>query len=152
MLVYRLTPKRFADDTSGEGARRKGGRWNPRGVPVHYTSSSASLAVLEFLIHVDPEDLPPVVLVTYEMPDALVEDYAGPLPKGWRKSPPPKKLVEIGGTWMKAGSALALRVPAVLFPDGPDTNILLNPRHSDFHKLKTISAVDFEFDQRLLEK
>jgi RES domain-containing protein len=31
---------------SGEGAAKSGGRWNSRGVPVVYTSSTKSLAAL----------------------------------------------------------------------------------------------------------
>ena len=45
-------------DLDGEGARLHGGRWNSVGTPVVYTSSTLALAVLEMLVHVDPEDLP----------------------------------------------------------------------------------------------
>jgi RES domain-containing protein len=48
----------------GEGARRYGGRWNQRGTAVVYASASASLAALEHLVHVDPEDAPPDLIPT----------------------------------------------------------------------------------------
>jgi len=152
MRLYRLTPKKYAGDTSGEGSKRKGGRWNPTGSPVHYTSSSAALAVLEFLVHVDPDCMPPMKLITYEIPDDLVVEFIGELPAGWQDSPPPKTLADAGAQWLESQETLALKVPAVLFPDGPDTNILVNPLHPDMHKLTTLTSIDFSFDQRLLDK
>ncbi len=39
--VWRLVTARYAETAfSGEGARRYGGRWNPKGVPVIYTAGS----------------------------------------------------------------------------------------------------------------
>jgi len=149
MLLYRIAHKKYATDASGEGARRKGGQWNPRGVSIHYTSSTAGLAILEVLVHVDPDDLPPVQLVTYELPNALVEDFKGKLPRDWFKVPSPPQLASAGEKWVNSGSSLALRVPATLFPNGPDMNVLINPNHPDINKLKTISIVDFGFDPRL---
>ena len=49
MTVYRFTHKKFAGELSGTGARLVGGRWNPVGVSVVYTSESISLALLEVL-------------------------------------------------------------------------------------------------------
>ncbi len=91
-------------------------------------------------------------LVTYQFPDEKVIDFAGALPKDWRKSPPPKKLAEIGKKWLDSKSSLALRVPAALFPEGPDSNIVVNPLHPDFPEMSTLKIEDFEFDQRFLEK
>ena len=54
--VWRLTqPHTAAFD--GTGARRYGGRWNPRGTAVVYTSATLSLAVMELLVHLDDDDL-----------------------------------------------------------------------------------------------
>lgn len=150
MFLYRLTPTKYASDTSGVGAKLKGGRWNPQGSPIHYTSSSAALAVLEFLVHVDVSELPPVSLITYQIPDELVAIFQQDLPADWKKSPPTKKLCALGKQWLDSQSSLALIVPAFLFPDGPDTNILVNPLHSDFIQMETVKTVKFEFDPRLL--
>jgi RES domain-containing protein len=153
MLLYRLTHRKFAADVSGEGAKRLGGRWNPPGWPVHYTSTSASLAVLEYLLHVDPEDLPPVVLVTYCLPDALVSEILpAPLPRTWRSVPAPARLAQIGRQWLESQRSLALRVPSVLFPDGPEYNVLVNPQHPASTEMTTLRSAPFTFDPRLFHK
>jgi len=46
--------KHAATAFSGEGAAKTGGRWNSRGVPVVYASSTKSLAALETLVHLNP--------------------------------------------------------------------------------------------------
>ena len=51
MIVYRLSREKYARDLSGEGARKAGGRWNSRGIPLVYTSQSISLCALEVAVH-----------------------------------------------------------------------------------------------------
>ena len=62
MIGYRVVRQRYAD-LSGEGARRFGGRFNPPGIPVVYTSQSIALAVLEVLVHLDKTEVPPDYVV-----------------------------------------------------------------------------------------
>lgn len=57
MLVWRLAIGRF-HEIDGEGARLYGGRWNSPGVPVVYAATHLSLALLEQLVHLNPEELP----------------------------------------------------------------------------------------------
>ena len=48
--VYRLIKERFtATPLSAEGARRLGGRWNPPGIGVLYTSASPELVLSQFI-------------------------------------------------------------------------------------------------------
>jgi len=42
----------------GEGARLYGARWNSPATAVLYAASHLSLAALEYLVHVDPDDAP----------------------------------------------------------------------------------------------
>jgi RES domain-containing protein len=60
MVGYRLVRKARASDAfNGEGARRFGGHWNPKNIPVVYGSESLSLALLEFRVNqggYDPDD------------------------------------------------------------------------------------------------
>ena len=47
-LLYRaINPVHAREPLSGEGARRHGGRFNPRGLPALYTSRSVMTAVRE---------------------------------------------------------------------------------------------------------
>jgi RES domain-containing protein len=51
-LFWRLDDKRFASTwDSGEGARLKGGRWSPVGMPTVYSSLDPSTAILEVAVH-----------------------------------------------------------------------------------------------------
>src|SRR6202050_4421164 len=66
MQVWRICRARFAGEAfSGEGARRFGGRWNSRGVPMVYCSSSLALAAIELFVHLEP-NLQPDDLVSIE--------------------------------------------------------------------------------------
>ena len=54
----------------GEGAYRYGGRWSSPGTRLVYTSEHQSLAMLEYFVHLDPEDAPDdLVLATADVPD-----------------------------------------------------------------------------------
>ena len=44
---------RIASAFAGEGARRYGGRWNHKGIPIVYAAGSLSLAALELLVHLE---------------------------------------------------------------------------------------------------
>ena len=72
ITAWRLCRDVFKDSAfDGDGARRYGGRWNPPGYPVVYTSGSLALAALEILVHVDLDLAPdnfvsfPVVLAAW---------------------------------------------------------------------------------------
>ena len=73
-VVWRITTARFAASAfSGEGARRYGGRWNPRGTPLIYTAESRALALLEMLVQDDPLRAR-YVLIPAHIPDDLPLD------------------------------------------------------------------------------
>lgn len=74
---------------TGEGAERAGGRWNSPGVPVVYASEHKSLAVLEMLVHLDPQEAVRYVTFRVEFDETLVERCpADRLPSGWRAEVP----------------------------------------------------------------
>lgn len=51
-LFWRLDDKRYAKTwDNGEGARLKGGRWSPVGVPAVYCSLDPATAILELAVH-----------------------------------------------------------------------------------------------------
>lgn len=152
MLVWRLSRKRHLDRVlECEGARRFGGRWNSKGVAVVYTSESLELALLEALVHLDVDALPKDYWqVCFDVDDGLIEGPPNRLPKGWDAPPPYLPRVQrIGDAWVKAGRALAMRVPASVLP--LRSNVLINPAHSDIGSLREVSRARLAWPRRLVE-
>jgi RES domain-containing protein len=136
---------------SGEGARRYGGRWNSRGVPMVYCSSSLALAAIELFVHLDPSQAPPdLVSVSATLPEgepartiALEE-----LPPDWQAETVATR--ELGDGWIRSASSLALRVPSV--PIRSDWNVLLNPLHPLIAEVQLDAPQPFVFDARMFER
>ena len=134
----------------GEGARLAGGRWNSEGVPAVYTSSTLSLAALEYLVHVDIEDVPDdLIAMQIEVPDdaQVAEVSVADLPADWNHQPRHPACVEIGDRWASDGGALALRVPSAVIPE--ESNYLINPAQHDAANVRVISSREFVFDPRV---
>jgi len=149
MKVWRLCRRRHAA-FDGEGARRAGGRWNRKGQAVVYASETLSLAALEMLVHCDPGLMPEdLVAIPADVSDAIrvrrLEE--SDLPRGWRRYPAPAALAEIGGDWIEGREAAVLSVPSCLVPR--ERNVLLNPAHPDFRRIRIGDAEPFSFDTRL---
>ncbi|WP_245292779.1 RES family NAD+ phosphorylase [Pararhizobium arenae] len=88
MRLWRLSGRQFARALDGGYGLHFDGRWNTVGHAVTYCATSPSLCVLEKLVHVeDPDLLPDLVMVTYELPDDTeIEDIAlSDLPADWRR-------------------------------------------------------------------
>jgi RES domain-containing protein len=135
----------------GEGARLFGGRWNSEGVPVVYTSSTLSLAALEYLVHVQIEDVPDdLVSLEIDVPDDVQVDgiAAFDLPDDWNQVEDHPACTDLGDAWSAEAEALALRVPSAIIPH--ESNVLLNPRHPDMARVSIIAVREFAFDPRLL--
>lgn len=160
MLVWRLTRQAHAqhskgDDAinhplSGEGARRYGGRWNHPGTALVYTSSSLSLAVLEYLVNLQVEDLPDdLVAVKIDAPDDLPRSQirVKRLPRNWRVFPAIEELKDIGTNWTRRNKTPVLIVPSVVIPS--ELNCLINPAHPQIARIKVASVKSFGLDTRL---
>lgn len=148
--AWRIVKERHADTAfSGEGAARYGGRWNSRGVPVVYASSSRALALLECLVHLNPPVLFRYVAIPAEFPDAIVErlDVSG-LPPEWRAEPPGRASQAAGDAWVREARSAVWSVPSVLVPG--ESNFLLNPAHPDFRRVTLGAPEPLSFDPRLL--
>jgi RES domain-containing protein len=158
MRLYRLGKTIYAKDLTGEGARIMGGRWSPPGISVIHTSQAASLAAMEFLVHLgNPRFIPrgAISMTVYDLADdaALYDLADDDLPGNWNDTPAPPELQAIGRKWATDGSCLALRLPSVPVPVGVEKNVLINPRHPDFAaKFKLVEIHPFEYDKRLLKK
>jgi len=149
LKVWRIC-KRAHADFDGEGARKAGGRWNPRGVAVVYASETLSLAALELLVHADPALLPDdLVAIEADVPETVRVRRIQPekLPRGWRRHPAPEALAGIGGDWVESLETAVLSVPSALVPR--EANFLLNPAHADFRKIRVGKPEPFDLDARL---
>jgi RES domain-containing protein len=134
----------------GEGARRYGSRWTPRGLPAVFTSATLSLAALERFVNTDA-DLEPMDLVTIavdiETNIAVETVTAADVPSDWRKYPAPPTLAMIGERWLRASTSAVLSVPSVVIPN--ERNFVLNPTHADFARLVINPSEPFSFDPRM---
>lgn len=145
MLVYRIAKKRFINDFSGKGAELAGGRWNLKGLPAIYTSSSLALCICETLVHTD-KDIPPqdMCFAEINIPDNLVSDE-------FFKTVFLDHSLNIGSTWLKESSSLAIKVPSAILPSvyTKDFNVIINPLHKDYSKIKIERIETISFDERL---
>jgi len=150
MVVYRISRRKFIRDLSGLGAKVHGGRWNPKGVSLVYTSESTALALLEYYVHADSAFLPTdVAIASIHMPDDVSrkEILIGDLPPDWRTYPAPVQLSRIGEGWAKSGESLLLFIPSVVVPK--ERNVLINPGHPLMKDVSIIDVEDYSFDERL---
>ena len=147
---WRICRKRYAAEaTDGEGSRLYGGRWNSRGVRVVYASTSLALAAMETFVNLEP-NLRPADLVSIEgaIPSAIEIGRLdlNALPAGWRETRD-ESLRRFGNEWIRAARNVALLVPSAAIHG--DWNVLLNPNHPDFSKIKFRTPEPFEFDVRM---
>jgi RES domain-containing protein len=148
LKVYRFVSTRFPDGLSSEGARRHGGRWNSKGVPVLYCATSESLAMLELRVH-SPHPYPRTRWkFAIEVPDdALTSVAAEELPRGWNKLPAGPASKRLGDAWAAASSSLGLLVPSVVASE--EKNLILNPAHLRFQEVRVLSKRRVVLDKRL---
>ena len=152
MRVWRICRKPYVDTAlDGSGGMYTSGRWHSKGNPIVYTASSAALAALEVLVHVDPLTAPADLrLLAIELPDDLSIEVLEPitLPEGWHSVPAPAALQTIGSSWLTSGRTAALNVPSAVIT--VERNFLLNPRHPEVQRVRILSDEAFSFDTRLL--
>jgi RES domain-containing protein len=127
------------------GAAVAGGRWNEKGVPVVYGSSTLSLSCLEILVHIKEPRLPAdYVWVRIDIPAELIGEPLAPT------DPTDEFQCRLMGTeWARHQRAAAVEVPSVIIP--VENNVLLNPAHPKFARIAVSEPVRFRFDPRLLK-
>lgn len=147
MLVYRLAHPKYAKDISGYGSLMVPGRWNFKGHRVLYTAENSSLAFLEYLAHTQGlQRRLPYILVTIEVPDGDLEIFPRKkLSKNWKEEV--VKTRAMGSEWLDKAKSLLLKVPSVINEE--DHNILINPNHPEFEKVKIVTSKAITFDDRL---
>ena len=154
--VWRIaldTPLFRADDLSGEGAKKSGGRWNKKGTPVLYTSESIALACLETMVHINAQGLPltrylvriDIPIRVWNLAKRLNMKTAG---LGWDALPAGTASIERGQKWLQSNTSALLFVPSVVIPQA--SNVLINPMHPDIKLIKAKKIEKFSYDPRLV--
>lgn len=149
MQVWRLTKLRHTA-LDGEGARVYGGRWNSAGKAAIYTAASLSLALLEQLVRIDPDEIPDdFVSLRIEIPDDAPTTRINfqEFPPNWRRPESLYWFKERGNAWIDQQETLTMTVPSVIVPE--ETNIILNPSHAQIRRVKIVETKPFIFDDRL---
>lgn len=153
--VWRIapdTPDCAADDLSGKGAEKTGGRWNRRGIALLYCSATVSLACLETLVHLAGAAPLPLnrYLVKIAIPPAAWRGRTILRPGervGWEAVPPGVVSIGWGSDWARCVRSLVAEVPSVIVPE--EANILINPRHRDAKRLRARKVRRWTYDPRM---
>jgi RES domain-containing protein len=153
--VWRIaadTPGYGADDLSGIGAERTGGRWNRKGTPLIYSSASIALACLETLVHLSGGIPLPLnrYLVRIAISPAtwrkrVVFDPTEHV--GWDAEPPGVVSMDWGSEWAGSSASLLAEVPSVVVPE--ESNILINPAYTGAARLSVRKLRRWGYDLRL---
>jgi RES domain-containing protein len=149
--VYRIAKTQYIYDLTGMGARLYGGRWNPKGISMVYTSESRALATVEYMVHVPLSLIPyDLSLATVDIPDWITSQTIAisNLPANWRDYPAPPALADLGTQWALSRETLLLRVPSVVVEH--EWNVLINPLHPDTPHVTIAQVEPYQFDARLL--
>jgi RES domain-containing protein len=151
MRVWRIARLAYPP-LDGEGARMNGARWNSLGRAMVYTAGSLALAIVELLVHTDP-DLIPADLTAFEIevPDNLSRRVLGAsdLPQGWDDQDDLSLARAVGDTWLRVTDTCLLSVPSVIVPE--EINDLINPAHPEASTISVVTSRPFSFDPRLLK-
>lgn len=121
---------------SGDGAARYGGRWNPKGTRAVYCSENSSLAALETLANlVRPSSFPAHRVLDLVVPDDMiaVADSSA------------KDTASLGAQLLRQN--LAMTAPSAVNP--LERNVVINPMHRDFERIRIGSIRPFLLDERL---
>ncbi len=154
MWVRRIARAPHAD-LDGRGGEYANGRWHTKGQRIVYCSATASLAILEILVHLDlPPELMPDDYVRMEI--AVPDDVevraieSDDLAKGWRDADGETKCRFLGDAWLASRESAVLMVPSSIIP--VERNALINPLHSDSKRISLEEIHPFAFDERLLTR
>jgi len=148
MIVYRIGRTKYAQDLTGEGARLNGGRWNHKLIPCIYTSDSRALALLEYTMNVNIEDIPRALSITsFEISESeIYELKKTDLPGDWREVPTPSSAKDFGSRLLIAKKPI-LKIPSIIITE--EFNYILNPLYLGSKNFKIRKVKDFVYDVRI---
>lgn len=152
MEAFRLAREKYASTLSGKGAAIKGARWNSVGVEMIYTASNRSLAMAEVSVHLTLSTLPDdYMMVTIYLPDdiSMQKLTEKDLPIDWNAFPHLNLTQIIGDKFIAENNHCVLQIPSAVTKG--DYNLLINPHHPEFSKIKIITSEKFPFDKRIFK-
>lgn len=146
------TPDYGSDDLSGKGAEITGGRWNRKGVPMIYASTSIALACLETLVHLGGGGSLPLnrYLIRIDVPEGLWNSrtlFDSAAHVGWDAEAAGLVSLDWGTHWAQSARALLADVPSIVVPEG--SNVLINSRRADVAQLTAVKVRKWTYDPRL---
>lgn len=149
MKVYRIGKTKHAEDITGEGSKLFGGRWNHKSVPCIYTSESRALALLEYTVNINIEEIPRALsVVTFEISaDHITVITEDQLPGTWKQSPAPASTKDFGTNLLKKSLNAVFKIPSSIIAE--EYNYILNPFHPQSKDFKIIDIKDFVYDVRI---
>jgi RES domain-containing protein len=152
MELFRLSTNKWASTLSGKGAALKGARWNSPGTEIIYTALNKSLAMSEVVVHLSLATLPnDYMMITIYVPDdvSIKVVQEKDLPPDWNSFPYYPSTQSFGDDFIKENKYCLLKIPSVVTKG--DFNILINPFHAEFKKIKIVNIESFPFDHRIFK-
>lgn len=153
VTVYRINKEPYHNEPlSVFGSERYGGRWNPKGIGVLYSSRTPELALLETLVHLPPVSLPELpqlwlsTIRLAEEPDSIFWIRPDLLPPYWQTG----TLTATQGIltdWLHDPFSLAIAIPSAIIDIS--YNLLLHPQHPSFSKVLVVNQRIIPLDRRL---
>ncbi len=116
MILYRLTKTKYLSTAwTGYGAKEAGGRWNSVGVSMVYVSETASLTMLETLVHLHAAQNGLFHATGIDVPDELIQSAnMDELPDNWADEDAPQNwlITEMPGHCQLGCTACSLNLIA----------------------------------------
>ena len=132
-----------------EGSRQAPGRWNGPDTPVIYASEHYSTAMLEKLVHGNGRLPPNQHFVEIAIPSGLSYEVVtkDSLP-GWQNEDQ-RISRSFGERWVRERRSVVLLTPS--FVARLETNVVINPGHREFKKIRAGLHIPVWWDARLFE-
>jgi len=150
--VWRIVSPGYASEIlSGAGAAQYKGRWNRAGEQMVYTAMTQSLSMLERLVYmISP--FPEMSIGAIDVPDESIRFLDIEEAETRELLHDQDKSRQLGSGWIASKLSVALAVPSVhIHPTNwsEEPNILINPLHPDFKKVRLHRHLSFSYDGRL---
>lgn len=151
MRAYRIADRRFPL-FDGTGARLTGGRWNSPGRAVIYAAETFAGAVLEILVHANLGRVPRThAWIEIDIPDEVrIETLSAESIPHWETGDPGATRA-FADQWLVEARTAVLLVPSFA-TRGHERNVLINPEHRQFSRIKASKPQMVAWDERLFKQ